>query len=311
MEGTCEGVIAAGGGLWWWLHKVVVGVSVYVCGWKGREGWVKVGGDKALFGEDEWYFFTPRDKKYPNGLRPNRMAGSGYWKAAGTDRPILGLCNKSVASLCSKWFKQAKRINEVNQKTCTPRNFYEDRYGQLIPEPEKLTASSMDINPNLEILKRENLLKDCPILPFIFDSHLDFYSFDTMSSAISFSDSKSSFNSPENRANMQESLEGSFYDDRKCIETNQYEDQKNEIRTRVDANEMSFSIGDQSDMLQLFPTCMMAFLDLNHLNLHYSRLPPSNSYKRTALKATNAGYEDVKFKYPLANIIALRNATGL
>ncbi|KAD0851881.1 hypothetical protein E3N88_43628 [Mikania micrantha] len=131
--------------------------------------------------------------------------------------------------------KESMRLDDwvlckVNQKTCTPRNFYEDRYGQLIPEPEKLTASSMDINPNLEILKRENLLKDCPILPFIFDSHLDFYSIDTMSSAISFSDSKSSFNSPENRANMQESLEG---------------------------------------------------------------------------------YEDVKFKYPLANIIALRNATGL
>ncbi|XVF04738.1 hypothetical protein REPUB_Repub05bG0110900 [Reevesia pubescens] len=40
------------------------------------------------YGEKEWYFFTPREKKYRNGTRPNRAAGDGFWKATGADREV-------------------------------------------------------------------------------------------------------------------------------------------------------------------------------------------------------------------------------
>ncbi|EOY17972.1 NAC domain protein, putative [Theobroma cacao] len=36
----------------------------------------------------EWYFFTPRERKYCNGLRPNRAAGDGFWKATGADTSV-------------------------------------------------------------------------------------------------------------------------------------------------------------------------------------------------------------------------------
>ncbi|KAI3472442.1 hypothetical protein Pfo_029562 [Paulownia fortunei] len=40
-------------------------------------------------GENEWYFFTPREKKYRGGSRPKRAAGDGYWKATGADKTIV------------------------------------------------------------------------------------------------------------------------------------------------------------------------------------------------------------------------------
>ncbi|XVE63231.1 hypothetical protein DITRI_Ditri07aG0003200 [Diplodiscus trichospermus] len=45
----------------------------------------------SILGESESYFFCRRGRKYKNSIRPNRVTGSGFWKATGIDKPVFSL----------------------------------------------------------------------------------------------------------------------------------------------------------------------------------------------------------------------------
>ncbi|XP_047326894.1 NAC domain-containing protein 102-like [Impatiens glandulifera] len=56
----------------------------------------------ALYCEKDWYFFTLRNGKQPNMVRPNRLAGIGFRKNQLVDARVL-------PSRCRSWFY---RVNE-------------------------------------------------------------------------------------------------------------------------------------------------------------------------------------------------------
>lgn len=90
--------------------------------------------EKALYGEKEWYFFSPRDRKYPNGSRPNRAAGAGYWKATGADKAVgkpktLGIkkalvfyAGKAPRGIKTNWIMHEYRLANVDRSAGKSNN---------------------------------------------------------------------------------------------------------------------------------------------------------------------------------------------
>ncbi|XP_054781308.1 NAC domain-containing protein 43 [Prosopis cineraria] len=115
--------------------------------------------------QNDWYFFSHKDKKYPTGTRTNRATAAGFWKATGRDKVI---------------YSNGKRIGM--RKTLV---FYKGRapHGQKsdwIMHEYRLDDNTSDSNivPNVmgdgaqeegwvvcRIFKKKNHLKtlDCPL----------------------------------------------------------------------------------------------------------------------------------------------------
>ncbi|KAK4412960.1 NAC domain-containing protein JA2 [Sesamum alatum] len=82
-----------------------------------------------LIKESEWYFFTPRFKKYANGDRPNRGTPGGYWKATGADviihshglmigkkRTLCFYAGKPMAGKKTNWIMHEYRVDKLASK---------------------------------------------------------------------------------------------------------------------------------------------------------------------------------------------------
>ncbi|XP_073144919.1 NAC domain-containing protein 17-like [Henckelia pumila] len=93
---------------------------------------------KLKTGDRQWFFFSPRDRKYPNAARSSRATMHGYWKATGKDRTITcGSCsvgNKKTLVFyrgrapCGErtdWVMHEYTLDEEELKKClNPTDYY-------------------------------------------------------------------------------------------------------------------------------------------------------------------------------------------
>ncbi|KAI3716478.1 hypothetical protein L1987_67389 [Smallanthus sonchifolius] len=117
--------------------------------------------EMALFGTTEWYFFTPRDRKYPNGSRPNRATGNGYWKATGADKHIksksdpnttIGIkkslvfyAGKGIKGIKTNWIMHEYRLVAANPNTIsTPDDWVLCRLYNKKNNPKEMIMSNND-----------------------------------------------------------------------------------------------------------------------------------------------------------------------
>ncbi|KAE9601340.1 hypothetical protein Lal_00023712 [Lupinus albus] len=145
----------------------------------------------AAYGEKEWYFFSPRDRKYPNGSRPNRAAGTGYWKATGADKPIgkpktLGIkkalvfyVGKAPEGVKTNWIMHEYRLANVDRSAHKKNNLRLDdwvlcRIYNKKGKIEKLNCMDQKAavsNVSEEVVQYENEMK--PEIKNMY-GHIDF-----------------------------------------------------------------------------------------------------------------------------------------
>ncbi|KAJ7943482.1 putative NAC domain-containing protein [Quillaja saponaria] len=97
----------------------------------------------ATTGEKEWYFYCPRDRKYRNSARPNRVTGAGFWKATGTDRPIyssegskcIGLKKslvfykgRAAKGVKTDWMMHEFRLPSLTYQSSTPKKYMDKSF---------------------------------------------------------------------------------------------------------------------------------------------------------------------------------------
>ncbi|PIA64003.1 hypothetical protein AQUCO_00201357v1 [Aquilegia coerulea] len=134
--------------------------------------------------DPEWYFFGPRDRKYPNGFRTNRATKAGYWKSTGKDRRVSSQSRAIGMKKTLVYYRgrapQGQRTDWVmheyrlDDKECDDPSGIQDSYAlcrvfkknAVISEVEEHTRSSLTFGESTSssaIIEYETMSPDVPI----------------------------------------------------------------------------------------------------------------------------------------------------
>ncbi|KAL4592696.1 hypothetical protein LXL04_005699 [Taraxacum kok-saghyz] len=138
--------------------------------------------------QNDWYFFSHKDKKYPTGTRTNRATAAGFWKATGRDKVIyssvtrIGMRKTLVFykgraphGLKSDWIMHEYRLDDntvTSQDACNSnlcdstqedgwvvcRVFKKKNYHKALENPQRSLSSSMDSRTQLQSLNKDGVL---------------------------------------------------------------------------------------------------------------------------------------------------------
>ncbi|KAJ3682748.1 hypothetical protein LUZ60_012975 [Juncus effusus] len=157
----------------------------------------------ALYGEKEWYFFSPRDRKYPNGSRPNRAAGSGYWKATGADKPVgspkpvaikkalVFYAGKAPKGEKTNWIMHEYRLADVDRSARKKNTLRLDDWVLCRIYNKKGSADRPTTNLDRKSAIPKTFIQPCfsppeqkPILPLLMPPMADFTCFEPRSDSM-------------------------------------------------------------------------------------------------------------------------------
>ncbi|XP_073020346.1 protein BEARSKIN2-like [Primulina eburnea] len=108
--------------------------------------------------QNEWYFFSHKDRKYPTGSRTNRATSAGFWKATGRDKCIRNNFDK-IGMRKTLVFYRGRAPH--GQKTIWIMHEYrlEDNPHHHDQDPQP-TSTNEDGWVVCRVFKKKSLLKD-------------------------------------------------------------------------------------------------------------------------------------------------------